>query len=233
MQEGATDMLRKTVLKKADLGIAFDGDADRIFFVDEKGRLISGDLITALIAEHMLKRHPKATILYDLRSSRIVAETIKKAGGRPLKCRVGHSFIKQQMRKEKALFAGELSGHFYFRDNFYTDSAILTALWMLRLLSATKKPLSQLVRPLRKYHSSGEINLEVDNKTAAMKALEKAHPKAKRTRLDGISIEYRDWWCNVRASNTESLLRLNLEADSKKLLDIKKKEVLRILKTHD
>ncbi|MDO8481140.1 MAG: phosphomannomutase/phosphoglucomutase [Nanoarchaeota archaeon] len=231
MKEGATDMLKKIVLKKkSDVGIAFDGDADRVFFIDEKGELVQGDLITALIAEEMLKNHKGATILYDLRSSRVVAETIKKAKGKPLKCRVGHSYIKAQMRKENAIFAGELSGHFYFKDNFFTDSGILTAIWVLKLLSSKKKKLSELIRPLRKYHATGELNLEVEGKEAAMERLEKAYKDANIEHLDGVTIEYSDWWCNVRASNTEPLLRLNLEANTKKLMESKKKEVLRILK---
>lgn len=234
MKDGATDMLKKTVLKKkADLGIAFDGDADRVFFVDEKGSLVQGDLITALIAKEMLKAHPGATILYDLRSSRIVAEAIKAAKGRPLKCRVGHSFIKAQMRDENAVFAGELSGHFYFRDNFFTDSGILTAVWLLKLLSSTGKPLSELVKPLQKYRATGEINLEVSDKEAAMKQLETEFRDASIEHLDGVTLEYSDWWCNVRASNTEPLLRLNLEATTAKLMDKKKQEVLKFLRLRE
>ena len=150
-----------------------------------------------------------------------------------MKCRVGHSFIKAQMRTENAAFAGELSGHFYFRDNFFTDSGILTAIWLLKLLSSTGKPLSELVKPLKKYHATGELNLEVADKQAAMEKLETVYKDANIAHLDGVTIEHNDWWCNVRASNTESLLRLNLEANTKKLMDAKKREVLKILNGKD
>ncbi|MBR9700125.1 phosphomannomutase/phosphoglucomutase, partial [Candidatus Woesearchaeota archaeon] len=215
MKEGAMDQLRETVIKEqSDLGIAFDGDADRVFFVDDTGNIVDSGFITALIAEEMLKGNPQATILYDLRSSWIVPEKILEYEGKPVECRVGHSFIKAQMRKYDAFFAGELSGHFYFKDNFYTDSGIMTAIWVLNLLSASKKKFSELISPMRKYFASGEINSKVSDKDAKMKELVSKYKDGNVSYLDGIKIVFDDWWFNVRPSNTEPLLRLNLEATS-------------------
>lgn len=232
MKEGATDKLREIVVKeKADLGIAFDGDADRVFFMDEKGELIPSDYITALIAEELLPKEPKSVILYDLRSSWIVPEKIKEHGGIPEMSRVGHSFIKEMMRKDQGIFAGELSGHFYFKDNFYTDSGIIAAIWVLNLLSAKKQKLSELVRPLKKYYASGEINSKVEDKDGKMKELAEKYKYGKVSWLDGIKVEFSDWWFNVRPSNTEPLLRLNLEAKNKKLMEKKRDVVLRIIRS--
>jgi len=231
-KKGATDKLIETVLsEKADLGIAFDGDADRVFFIDDKGELLSSDFITALVAEEILKHNPKETVLYDLRSSWIVPEVIRENGGKPKMSRVGHSFIKEMMRESKGIFAGELSGHFYFRDNFYTDSGIIMAIWVLNLLSSKKKRLSELVNPLKKYYASGEINSKVSDKEARMKELAEKYKDGKVSFLDGVKIDFDDFWFNVRASNTEPLLRLNLEAKSKELMEEKRDEVLGIIRT--
>ncbi|MEJ2704895.1 MAG: phosphomannomutase/phosphoglucomutase, partial [Sedimentisphaerales bacterium] len=173
IESNTTDLQKKVVQEKTDIGVAFDGDADRCGFIDEKGRRIPEDLVTALIAESFLAQTPGATILYDLRSSRIVPETISRLGGKPVRCRVGHAFIKEQMRKENAIFAGELSGHYYYRDMGFTDNAMFTMIWMLNFLASKDAPLSTSVEPLRKYHSTGEINMQIQNKTPVFDALEK------------------------------------------------------------
>lgn len=194
-----------------DFGIAFDGDADRVGFVDERGEIVPMDLITALIAQTLLKSQ-KGAIFYDLRSSKAVAEAIAESGGTPLMSRVGHAFIKRQMRDADALFAGELSGHYYFRENFFTESSALAVIQVANLVSAGRQPLSALVAPLRRYAPSGEINSKVADVDAVFTRLRAAYADARFTELDGLTVEYPDWWFNVRASNTEPLVRLNLEA---------------------
>ncbi len=223
------DLQERVKKEKADLGVAFDGDADRCGFIDEKGERVPEDLVTALIAEFLLTKEPGATILYDLRSSRIVPESITHLGGRAVRCRVGHAFIKEQMREENALFAGELSGHYYYRDMGFTDNGIFTMIQMLNLLSLKDAPLSRLINPLQKYCSTGEINLKVKNKDAILTALEGAYHDARKDHLDGLSVEYNSWWCNLRASNTEPVMRLNLEANDPATEAEKKKEVLEII----
>ncbi|MBD3249818.1 phosphomannomutase/phosphoglucomutase [Candidatus Woesearchaeota archaeon] len=222
---------KKVLEEKADLGLAYDGDCDRVGFIDDKGETVNGDTITALISKVMLKKHPNATILYDLRSSKAVKEAIEEAGGKAVKCRVGHAFIKKEMRDNDAVFAGELSSHFYFRNHFFTESSTEAILTILSLLSEKDEKISQLASPLRKYFQSGEINSEVEDKQAKMKELEEHYNDADISWLDGITVEYKDWWFNVRPSNTEPLLRLNLEADSEKLMEEKKKEVLGIIQS--
>lgn len=220
----------KVVEEKADLGIAFDGDADRVGFVDEKGRIITSDFVTALIGSNILAANPNQRILYDLRSSKVVKEEIESLGGKAIMCRVGHAFIKQQMRDEDAVFAGELSGHYYFKDLYYAESSLLAALQLLSLMSKKNKPISELVEPLQKYFHSGEINFEVSDKERALSSLEKNFTQAKNIfKLDGLSMEFGDWWFNVRPSNTEPLLRLNIEADTNELMEEKKKEVIGII----
>ncbi len=229
-EENLVDIKRKIKEEQADFGIALDGDADRVFFIDENAETISSDFITCLIAEDLLKKNKGETILYDLRSSWITKETIEKNGGKAVMCRVGHSFIKEQMRKEKAIFAGELSGHFYFRDNFYTDSGVIAALKVIQIISESGKKLSELIRPLKKYFASGEINSEVKDKEGKIKELAERYKDGKVSFLDGIRVEYDDWWFNVRPSNTEPLLRLNLEAKSKELMEKKRDEILAIIR---
>jgi phosphomannomutase len=226
----ATRELQAIVVKEgADIGVAFDGDADRCGFVDEKGERIPQDLVTALIAEFFLVKEPGATILYDLRSSRVVAETIARLGGKGMRCRVGHAFIKDQMREENAIFAGELSGHYYYRDVGFTDNGVLTMIQMLNLLSLGNKPVSQLIRPLKRYYSTGEINMQVEDKDAILGALEAKYGDATIDHLDGLTIEYESWWFNLRASNTEPVVRLNLEANDSSTMDQKKNEVLKTI----
>ena len=227
------DLQRMVVEKKADLGVAFDGDADRCGFIDEKGKRVPEDLVTALIAEFLLTKTAGITILYDLRSSRIVPETINRLKGRVVRCRVGHAFIKTEMREQKAVFAGELSGHYYYKEMGYTDNAMLTMIHMLNSLSLKGERLSDLILPLQKYYSTGEINLQVNDKEAIFTALESACPDAKKDHLDGLTVEYDSWWFNLRASNTEPLLRLNLEADDPNTREKKKREVLQIIKQTD
>ncbi|MBW2988821.1 phosphomannomutase/phosphoglucomutase, partial [Candidatus Woesearchaeota archaeon] len=229
-EENIKDIKKRVIEEKADFGIAIDGDADRVFFIDENSEVIPADFITCLIAEDILKEKKKAKVLYDLRSSWVVKEVIEKNKGKAGMCKVGHSFIKEQMRKEDAAFAGELSGHFYFRDNFFTDSGVIAALKVLQIISEKGKKLSELVRPLKKYFASGEINSEVEDKEAKMEELAEKYSSGKVSRLDGVRIDFKDWWFNVRPSNTEPLLRLNLEAKSKKLMEEKRDEVLGVIR---
>ncbi len=236
MKEGVLDDLKKKVLStNSDLGIAFDGDADRVFFVDDTGELVASDYITALISEEILKHHEGSTILYDLRSSWIVPEMIEKFGGVPKMSRVGHSFIKEMMKNEESPFAGELSGHFYFRFDFdedmsMYDSGIVTAILVMNLLSSKKRKLSELVSPMKKYFATGEINSKVDDKEAKMDELAEKYKDGTISWLDGIRVDYADWWFNVRPSNTEPYLRLNLEARSDQLMKEKREEVLKIIR---
>lgn len=213
----------------ADLGVAFDGDGDRVMFVDERGELVPGDQVTALLAAELLKKAPGSTIIYDLRSSWVVPEEIRRLGGTPLESRVGHSFIKQSMRRTDAVFAGELSGHFYFRDAFFTDNAELAMLTMLRVLSGSGKPLSELMRPFGRYHATGEVNFEVHDKDACLARLAASFPGAELGHLDGLTLRFGDWWCNVRPSNTEPVLRLNLEARTAALRDAMRQRVEQII----
>lgn len=216
----------------ADFGVCLDGDADRSGFIDEKGNMIPGDKVTAIIAKGMLEQQKVLTILYDLRSSRAVKEEIEADGGKAVMCRVGHSFIKNQMRKDSASFAGELSGHFYFRDNFFTESEFLPIFNIMKLAAEGKK-ISQVVAPLGRYFQSGEINFEVKNKDIKLKELEKKYRDEAENvfYLDGISMEFKGWRFNVRASNTENILRLNLEADTKALMEEKRNEIEKLLKS--
>jgi phosphomannomutase len=210
--------LRDAVLRVgADFGVAFDGDGDRAVFVDAKGEPISSDLMTGVLSREQLSRSPGGTVLYDLRSSRAVAEEIEKAGGVALMCRVGHSFVKAQMRETGAIFAGELSGHVYFRfsSGLVADDGTAAFAAVLDLLASEKQPLSEIVAPLRRYHASGEINRRVADTRALLAEIQSEHAGAPEvSNLDGLLVRYEDWWFNLRPSNTEPVLRLNLEADS-------------------
>jgi phosphomannomutase len=223
------DLQTRVVKDKADIGVAFDGDADRCGFVDEKGERVPQDLVTALIAEFLLAKEPGKTILYDLRSSRIVPETITHLGGKAVRTRVGHAFIKEGMREANALFAGELSGHYYYRDMGFTDNGILTMVHMLNFLSSKNAALSDLIRPLKKYHSTGEINIKANVNDAIFSTLESRYADARRDHLDGLTVEYDTWWFNLRASNTEPVMRLNLEANDEGTMRERKRDVLRII----
>jgi phosphomannomutase len=212
-----------------DFGVAFDGDADRVGFLDEKGGIIPMDMITALIAKTLLRRQ-KGPIFYDLRSSWAVREVIVENGGTPMMSRVGHAFIKQQMRDARAAFAGELSGHYYFKENYYTESAALAALLIANLVSQSDRPLSELIRPIQRYFGSGEINSEVHDVAAVIRRLREKYGAGKIIELDGLSIEFPDWWFNVRASNTEPLVRLNLEARTRDRMEQRRDEVLALIR---
>ncbi|MCI5778452.1 MAG: phosphomannomutase/phosphoglucomutase [Lentisphaeria bacterium] len=214
---------------KADFGAAFDGDADRCGFIDDLGEIIPMDLFTALIAQDILSRGP-ATILYDLRSSRAVKECIEANGGKAIQCRVGHAFIKNQMRENDAVFAGELSGHYYFKQNCTAESQGLAMIMLANLICAKKRPVHELVAPLRKYFSSGEINSKVADVAPILDALRRKYADGHMFELDGISSEYDRWWFNVRASNTEPLLRLIVEADTPELMAAKRDELLKIIR---
>lgn len=214
-----------------DLALYFDGDADRCGFMDEKGEVVTSDMITALVAEMILKRDKGAAIYYDLRSSWAVREVIEENGGRPFMSRVGHAFIKQQMRETDAVFAGELSGHYYFKENFFTESSSLAAIFVANLVSQSGKPLSELIRPIKRYHASGEINSEVHDTKAVLDRLRgKYAAQGKVIELDGFSVEFDDWWFNVRASNTEPLIRLNLEAKTAALMKKRRDEIMALIR---
>lgn len=214
-----------------DFAIAFDGDADRCGFMDEKGDIIPMDMITALVAKMVLKANPGAAIYYDLRSSWAVKEVILENGGKPLMSRVGHAFIKAQMREANALFAGELSGHYYFKENFFTESSSLVAIYVANLVSQSGVPLSEMIEPIRRYFHAGEINSTVSDTKKVLAALkEKYGTTGKMFELDGVSFEFADWWFNVRSSNTEPLCRLNLEAKTKALMELKRDEVLAVIR---
>jgi len=228
--ETLQELQQKVIEKKADLGISYDGDADRVGFVDETGKIIPMDLVTGLIAKVLLEKNPHASVFYDLRSSRATKEIIEETGGKALECRVGHAFIKAQMREEGALFAGELSGHYYFQANENGEVSTLAAFTLLNLMAETGKKISELVQDLRRYHHSGEINSEVLDKDATMEKLKEIYSDGKLSELDGIKIDYPDWWFNVRPSNTEPVLRLNLEADTKEKMEQKRDEVLKIIR---
>ena len=212
-----------------DFSVAFDGDADRAGFVDEKGEIVAMDMITALIAQSILKKE-KGVIYYDLRSSWAVREVIIESGGIPLMSRVGHAFIKQQMRDQKALFAGELSGHYYFRDNYYTESSAMAVLYVANVVSGSGQPLSELVKPLRRYYASGEINSTVKDPAAVLAKLRAQYKDGHLIELDGVTVEYSDWWFNVRSSNTEPLVRLNLEAKTPAVMQARRDELLAIIR---
>lgn len=215
---------------KFDFAACFDGDADRVGFLDEKGDIIPMDMITALIARTLLEKNPGAQIFYDLRSSWSVKEVIEEAGGIPNRSRVGHAFIKAQMREKDALFAGELSGHYYFKENSFAESSALAVLYIANLVSESAKPLSELIAPIRRYFASGEINSTVDDAPAVLDKLRARYADADILELDGLSFEYPTWWFNVRCSNTEPLVRLNLEAKTRDEMEARRDEVLALIR---
>jgi len=229
--ENLVDLQRRVLATGADVGLAFDGDADRVFLVDEKAQPISGSTTTAIVAQAMLRRHPGATILYNLICSKSVPEIIAESGGVGVRTRVGHSYIKQVMAETGAVFGGEHSGHYYYRDNYRADSGIITALVVLELLSVFDGPLSALVAPFVRYHDSGEINTRVDDPHATIERVAAAlrHDEVTTDRLDGLTADFGSWWFNLRASNTEPLLRLNLEAASAEEMGARVDEVLAMI----
>jgi len=226
--ENLEDAQKKVVEEKADLGLVFDGDGDRVVLIDEKGEALRGTILTAIIAESFLKKFKGATILYNAICGWIVPEVIKKGGGKGIRVPVGHSLIKENMRKHNALFAGEHSGHYYFRDNWYADSALITVLIALEIICSSDKTLSGIVEEFDKYDASGEINFKVDDKQKVMSEIENIYKDKADSidKLDGVSIWFKDWWFNLRPSNTEPLLRLNIEAKGKDLLESSQKELI-------
>ncbi len=220
-EENVADLKQKVVESQAALGVCFDGDADRCMVVDENGERVGGDILTALLAREFLKNEPGASIIYDLRSSRVVAEEVRKLGGVPRRERVGHSFMKATLRKHNAPFGGELSGHFYFRDNYFCDSAVITFVKLLSVLGKADAPFSEVLEPLRRYATTGEVNFRVEDKDAMIKELARKFSDGKVDFLDGVTVEYGSWWFNCRKSNTEPLLRLIVEAETQEELDEK------------
>ncbi|MGB8646663.1 MAG: phosphomannomutase/phosphoglucomutase [Anaerolineae bacterium] len=226
------ELQRRVVEERADIGFAFDGDGDRFFTIDDRGEFVAGDFMTALLARYQLAQHPGCKIVYDVRASWAVPEMVHAAGGIPLMERVGHAFIKRRMAEEDALFAGEVTGHYYFQKFGYADSGIIPSLLVLEMLSTTGKRLSELLAELEsKYFISGEINSTVANGPAKIEELARRYAGAKIERMDGISVIYPDWHFNVRGSNTEPLLRLNLEALDKRKMEEKRDEVLGIIRS--
>ena len=232
LEENRQLVIDNVLSEGADLGIAWDGDADRCFFIDEKGRFVDGDFLTALLAESLLEKEPGAAILYDVRASRAVRDVVEHAGGRALMNRVGHAFFKTRLREEGAAFGGEVSGHYYFRDFYCADSGAIPALLVLELLSTRGQTMSELLAPYHeRYFISGEINSEVDDQDAKVEEIAERYADAEQGRLDGISIDYDDWHFNVRGSNTEPLLRLNLESlVSEEHMAEKRDEVLGLIR---
>jgi phosphomannomutase len=235
IEENRRDITEEVVRQKADIGIAWDGDADRCFFIDGAGEFISGDFVTALLAEAFLLKQRGSTIIYDLRASHAVRDVVARYGGRALMNRVGHAFIKKRMRDEDAIFGGEVTGHYYFRDFYYADNGFIPALLILELMSKKNQSLRDLLQPFReKYFISGEINTKLpsmDEVPAKLAAIEGRYRDAAIAKMDGVSVDYPDWHFNVRASNTEPLLRLNLEAASPQLMAQKRDEVLGMIRS--
>jgi phosphomannomutase len=230
--ENRAELQQRVKAEGADIGFAFDGDGDRFFVIDDRGEFVPGDFMTALLAEYILRKQPNEKIVYDVRASWAVADMVKAVGGTPLIERVGHAFIKRRMADENVVFAGEVSGHYYFRDFNFADSGMIPSLLILEMLSTSGKRLSELLAPIEaKYFVSGEINSTVADGPAKMRELAERYSDGKIERIDGISVSYDDWHFNVRGSNTEPLLRLNLEALSQAQMEQKRDEVLGIIRS--
>jgi phosphomannomutase len=230
--ENTAELRRVVPAEHCDMGIAFDGDADRMFLVDEKGKLLGGDMVTALVAQSLLRKNPGATILYNLICSRSVPELIEREGGRAIRTRVGHSFIKATMREENAIFGGEHSGHFYFRDNWYADSGLIAFLIVLELVSQSGHTVSELIATIDTRFRSGEINSQVADQKGREQAIEDHYKAlgAQIDHLDGVTINFPTWWANVRSSNTEPLIRLNVEADTEAEMAARRDEMLHLIR---
>ena len=229
--ENLVDLQKKIAEIEADFGVAFDGDADRMFLVDRFGNQVGGDMVTALVAKSMLQKHPGETILYNLICSKAVPELIERMGGKAIRTQVGHALIKPLMKKHNAIFGGEHSGHFYFRDNWFADSGLIAFLVCLELMSSESRHLDELIADINPYFRSGEINTRVKDARDKIEHVAEAFKTGQQDRLDGLTVQFDDYWFNVRPSNTEPLLRLNVEADSKELLEKKTEEVLKIIRS--
>ncbi|HEV2093234.1 MAG TPA: phosphomannomutase/phosphoglucomutase [Rubrobacter sp.] len=231
--ENVEELQRRVISESADFGVAFDGDADRCFIVDEKGETIAGDVLAALIAKNVLEKEPGATIIYSAVCSKAFPELVRREGGKPVRTKAGHSIIKPQMRERDAAFGGEHSAHFYFRDNFFADSGIIAMLTVAELVGRQEGPISDLITPIDPYFRSGEINSEVEDQEATLKKVEDHFSEdegAKIDHLDGLTVDCGDWWLNLRASNTEPLLRLNMEANDRETLERRRDEVLALIR---
>ncbi|MBI2450706.1 MAG: phosphomannomutase/phosphoglucomutase [Candidatus Nealsonbacteria bacterium] len=229
IEENLKSLCYEVKKRKADLGIAFDGDGDRIFFVDEKNKIVPSDILASLLSELILKEKPGSKILYDVRCGRIIEEIIENNGGLAVIWKVGHAFIKEKMRKENIVFGAEFSGHFYLKDYYFCEAPLFILSKIIEAISKSGKTFSQLLRPYYKYYHSGEINFEVEDKFGKIKELKKRFSSGKILEIDGLRIDFKDWWFSVRSSNTESLLRLVLEADTEELLNQKKKELTTLI----
>ena len=232
VEENLTQLKKFVIRRKADLGVCFDGDADRCVFVDEKGQTVRSDLVTAVLAKEFIFSNPGGTIVYDLRSSHIVPEVVSQMGGIPRRERVGHAFMKHAMADSGAVFGGELSGHYYYRDNWFCDSGFITFVVMLTALSQAEIPMSKLMEPMKKYYHSGEINFEVADKQAVLDGIIAHHRKTPKARIDtrdDITVELEKYWFNVRPSNTEPKLRLNIEANTSAMLKRMLREVTKLI----
>jgi phosphomannomutase len=229
--ENMADLQAAVKRHGCDVGVAFDGDADRMFIVDEKGEIVDGSAVTALVALNTLKHHPGAKILYNLICSRSVPELIARAGGVPVRSQVGHSIIKKTMREQEVAFGGEHSGHFYFKDNWYADSGMIALMQCLEVFSEANAPVSKVIAPIDMRFRSGEINSHVNDVPAAVARIEAHYRDAKMDHLDGTTISYPSWWMNVRPSNTEPLLRLNVEGDTKALMEQQRDEALALIRS--
>jgi phosphomannomutase len=229
--ENVADLKRKILEVGADLGAAFDGDADRVFLLDENGRTLGGDMVTALVAKALLKKHPGESIIYNLICSKAVPELVTKMGGKPIRTRVGHALIKPIMREHNAIFGGEHSGHFYFRDNWFADSGLIAFLVCLELISEADLPLTKQVATIDHYVRSGEINSEVADIKGKLSEIERVFSDGRIDKTDGLTVEYDDWWFNLRPSNTEPLLRLNVEAKDGAMLEKMTSNVLGVIRS--
>ena len=226
------DLQERVVAEGADFGVAFDGDADRCFVVTEKGETIAGDILATLVAKNVLEKEPGAAIVYSAVCSKALPELVRREGGRPIRTKAGHSIIKPQMRKHDAAFGGEHSGHFYFRDNYFADSGIIAMLTVAELVGRQEDPLSELLAPIDPYSRSGEINSEVEDQDEVLKRVEEHYAERddpEIDHLDGLTVDYGDWWFNLRPSNTEPLLRLNVEASGRETMEKKRDELLELI----
>jgi len=231
--ENMRELQERVLAEGADFGAAFDGDADRCFIVDEKGRTISGDLLAALVAKNVLEKEPGATIIYSAVCSKALPELIEREGGRAIRTRAGHSIIKPQMRKHNAAFGGEHSGHFYFRDNYFADSGIIAMLTVAELVARQEKPISELLAPIDPYVRSGEINSEVEDQQSVLQRVEEHYAGregASIDHLDGLTVDFGGWWFNLRPSNTEPLLRLNVEAKDREVMERERDRLLEMIR---
>jgi phosphomannomutase len=228
------DLQERVVAESADFGVAFDGDADRCFVVTEKGVTISGDILATLVAKNVLEKEPGAAIIYSAVCSKALPELVRREGGRPIRTKAGHSIIKPEMRKHDAAFGGEHSGHFYFRDNYFADSGIIAMLTVAELVGRQEEPLSELLVPIDSYFRSGEINSEVEDQHEVMKRVEEHYAERddpEIDHLDGLTVDYGDWWFNLRPSNTEPLLRLNVEASDRETMEKERDELLDLIRS--